>query len=515
MTKRFAVAVILVVALAATCLAGGENLAWNQSLGGDFEPGADGTRLLAGRFISVERSSVAVWKKDSSPGFALLALTGSGWTGKLSFDVGGVNFADTPWLAADVDGDGLDELLFFPPGDMFRVDVREAGTLAASYGGYPESTVSAAALNIDSDPSEELVLLYHDPGGENPDGATPLWAGIWDFDESGCSFIWSDEGALGFEDPGFCPSDSITCAGNPLNSGEPTVLVWRSQSDVSPSLYDALVVRSGELARVDAFSITGGKVTPGDIYEETPPFAVANLQPLKMDGETLLLVSMVGEGYSFSKNAVLLKDGVFTDMGPVAEMDPADMFFPFDATGEQAGVLRLSTDWQAGRTEYVYYVAKNEDAAKDTGWKKFEAADFTMDIPPGARVSTGENGVRIDLPRTPGTMLDERSATVSVTEAGSEADCLSGIPEGNSLSVAGLCFRVLPGTKWEADMGGKRYYMAEYGTLAGDRCVRITFRMLMRDLTGFTDDPPRPAPPESETDTAVFDQMLRSFRLIE
>ncbi|MEA3508245.1 MAG: hypothetical protein U9R40_04955 [Synergistota bacterium] len=169
----------------------------------------------------------------------------------------------------------------------------------------------------------------------------------------------------------------------------------------------------------------------------------------------------------------------------------------------------------AGRTEYVYYVAEDESTAKATGWKQFEAADFTMDIPPGSRISTGDNGVRINLPRTPGTMLDERSATVSVTGAGSEADCFSGIPEGNNVSVAGLRFRVLPGTKWEADMGGKRYYMAEYATLAGDRCVRITFRMLMRDLTGFTDDPPRPAPPETETDTAVFERMLESFRLAE
>ncbi len=515
MTHRIAGALVLVVALAATCRAGGPNLAWNESLGGDFGPGADGTRLLAGRFVSPESSCMAVWTKDSSPGFRLFALTGSGWAERLAFDVGGVSFGDTPWLAADVDGDGLDELLFFPRGDMFRVDVREEGTLATSYGGYPESTVSAGALNIDSDPPEELVLLYHDPDEANREGVTPLWAGVWDFDESGCSFIWSDKGALGFEDPGFCPSDSITCAGDPLNTGEPTVIVWRSQSDVSPSLYDALVVGSGELTLAASFSITGGKVTTGDVYEEKPPFAVADLQPMEMNGDTLLLVSMVGDGYSFSKNAVLLKDGAFTDMGPVSEMDPADMFFPFASPGEQVGVLRLSTDWQAGRTEYVYYVAEDEGAAKATGWKQFEAADFTMDIPPGSRISTGDNGVRIDLPRTPGTMLDERSATVSLTGAGSGADCFSGIPEGNNVSVAGLRFKVLPGTKWEADMGGKRYFMAEYATLAGDKCVRITFRMLMRDLTGFTDDPPRPAPPEAETDTAVFERMLESFRLAE
>ena len=150
-----------------------------------------------------------------------------------------------------------------------------------------------------------------------------------------------------------------------------------------------------------------------------------------------------------------------------------------------------------------------------SSWQDLTEPDFSMEIPAGAAVTVNGDTVQIDLPRTPGTMLDERSATVKITGNSDAEACLGDLPEDRTITVSSLAFRVLPGMKWEADMGGKHFYMAEYGAFSEGKCVRITFRMLMRDLSGFSDAPPRPAPPEDEIDTKVFDRMLRSFRLAD
>lgn len=148
-------------------------------------------------------------------------------------------------------------------------------------------------------------------------------------------------------------------------------------------------------------------------------------------------------------------------------------------------------------------------------WQILTRPDFSMEIPPGVEVTANGDTVRIDLPRTPGTMLDERSAVVTITVCSSAESCFGDLPADQTITVSNLTFRVLPGWKWEADMGGKRFYMTEYGAFLKGKCVRIMFRMLLRDLTGFSDAPPRPLPPEEETDTKVFERMLSSFRLAD
>jgi hypothetical protein len=108
-------------------------------------------------------------------------------------------------------------------------------------------------------------------------------------------------------------------------------------------------------------------------------------------------------------------------------------------------------------------------------------------------------------------MLDERSATIMISRCDSSQECFDGFEEAESIKVNGVQYLVNRGIKWEADMGGKRFFLEEYAAFRNGKCIRLTFRMMKKDLTGFTDDPPRPEPPEEETDTAVFRRMLESF----
>ncbi|HDQ93496.1 MAG TPA: hypothetical protein ENN89_05165, partial [Synergistetes bacterium] len=174
-----------------------EKYSWNVIETGVFGTDIRGKRIISGMFIDRERSSLITWDGGATPSFTLHNPGIHGWETNKSFDVGGVDFERTPWLAADVDGDGLDEILFFAEGSLLRLDL-DQNISPVSYALFPKNTISAVSVQADEDTSRELVLAYHEPDKENlTDGPMPLWVGLWDFDESGCKFLWADEGSLG------------------------------------------------------------------------------------------------------------------------------------------------------------------------------------------------------------------------------------------------------------------------------------------------------------------------------
>ena len=336
----------------------------------------------------------------------------------------------------------------------------------------------------------------------------PLWVGVWDFDESGCKFLWTDEGSLGLIDPGFAPTDSVVCAGNVLNDGNRSILVWRSQSDVSPSRYLTLILEKERLTAGPEFSIVGGKMKKDGPHDETPPFVVGDLLPLELEETTYLLATMVGSGFTFSKNIIQLDETGFTDLGPLSGSAPEDLFFPYPAPGDPMGILRLIPGRNSQETVFETLSAGEKFQHP---WETIKGEGFRIDAPQGSSLSYSDLSTRIDLPRTPGTMLDERSATIMISRCDSSQECFDGFEEAESIKVNGVQYLVNRGIKWEADMGGKRFFLEEYAAFRNGKCIRLTFRMMKKDLTGFTDDPPRPEPPEEETDTAVFRRMLESF----
>lgn len=151
-------------------------------------------------------------------------------------------------------------------------------------------------------------------------------------------------------------------------------------------------------------------------------------------------------------------------------------------------------------------------------WSTYRNLEWGYEIryPEGAQVLLDEaGGVRIELPYTPGTQLEDKYASVTIEEVSAPSECFGLVSWEGVKVINGVEYHYFPGFKWESAMGGLNFFAADFHTVQGDRCYKLNFRLGVRDTTGFSDATALPPPPEADLDTEVFTKILSTFRLLD
>lgn len=154
------------------------------------------------------------------------------------------------------------------------------------------------------------------------------------------------------------------------------------------------------------------------------------------------------------------------------------------------------------------------------GWSKYHNNDygFEFEYPPHSTLSHNAMfsfSVSVELPYTPKTKIERKNMTISIQKHTTPEDCFGQTAWHGETKINDIDFHYIPGV-WEHASGGLTFYASDYTTMHHDTCVMLTFRLGMRDSSGFVENPtPVPEPPEKDLDTNVFDTMLSTFKFTD
>lgn len=161
-------------------------------------------------------------------------------------------------------------------------------------------------------------------------------------------------------------------------------------------------------------------------------------------------------------------------------------------------------------------------------WKTYRNEEYGFEIkyPEGTRVEEQKGlwenkynytDIGFSLPYTQGTKLSQKSLRILIREKVTPDYCRGLVKWKGITKINGVDFYYIPGFKWDRAMGGLSFYASDYSTMKNSNCIGLSFRLGVRDPTGFVDPgtPIPPDPPEQDLGTEVFDQMLSTFRFIE
>lgn len=147
-----------------------------------------------------------------------------------------------------------------------------------------------------------------------------------------------------------------------------------------------------------------------------------------------------------------------------------------------------------------------------SGWLTYSDATLGFEIqypPEGQIMDMGDGATRINLPVAPGTNLIEKF--FQVNPSADTANCISALGPGpvEQVDVSGVTLNKAVGGEGVA---GSVYEYAAYALVNGPTCLNMQFTLHYGDLANYS-------PPVAEFDraaeTAVFDQMLATFKLTQ
>jgi heat shock protein HslJ len=182
------------------------------------------------------------------------------------------------------------------------------------------------------------------------------------------------------------------------------------------------------------------------------------------------------------------------------------------------GQLALGSD--ADPSALVFTAGAPEVSAVPEGWLTYqdEVYGFAVSYPESSAGSGGpvpmgdENSVRLDLPFTAGTNLQEKYLQIDA-HTGSEV-CTSPLTEGYAPGTIVPEPVMVSDLEWMkesgADAGAGNYYeFTAYSTTQGDTCVTLSFVLHSTAAQNYT-------PPleefDREAESAVFEEILGTFR---
>ncbi|GEM_PF-5890800 len=204
------------------------------------------------------------------------------------------------WTSGDMTSDGNDEVVIAL--DTLVVIYRWSGTtFVPETMTLPRAACQMVVGDIDNDGRNELIACCDTTtNGRWREGYPGMRYCVYICRLAGkeLEVIWNDSAKLGYGEP--IMPDYFWSVADFQNVGHNQLLVTRSQSDVSPTIYDLLewnrdassLVRRTSFLISDTIASTSGRTW--DVY----PYAIGRMQPLRTDLGTIVMVEYGDTGTS-------------------------------------------------------------------------------------------------------------------------------------------------------------------------------------------------------------------------
>ena len=258
------------------------------------------------------------------------------------------------WTDGDIDSDGSDELVVALD-TLVLVYRRVNLTFVPETATLPKAVRQMVVGDIDNDGRNEFIACCDSTtNGRWREGVAGMEYCIYVCRLVGnkLHILWTDNAKLGFGEPNM--PDYFWSVADFQNLGHNQLLVTRSQSDVSPTVYDLLEWSGNDsgLSRQASFLLSDTVVPAASRVWDIYPYAIGRMQPLRTDLGTLVMVEVGDTGTSsagdcgtvFRQRLLRFTGGAVTSFGDVWYRDYphcSNFYGTLDPDGRGAGIIYI------------------------------------------------------------------------------------------------------------------------------------------------------------------------------
>jgi hypothetical protein len=290
--------------------------------------------------------------------FAFAISPGSAMHGRTAF-----------WTSGDVDSDAGDELLIAL--DTLLLIYRRVNPIfVPETVALPRPARQLVVGDIDNDGRNEIIACCDTTtNGRWREGYPDMKYRVYVCRYVGrkLEVLWDDQARLGYGEPEM--PDYFWSVADFQNIGHNQLLVTRSQSDVSPTVYDLLEWdgRAKHLRRRTSFLVSDTIVPASSRVWDPYPYALGRMLPLRTSRGMVLMVEFDDtdtsgsgdDGTVFRQRLLRIKGGTMQTLGDVRYRDYpscSNYYATIDPDGIGPGVLRACDVWrpQPGKCFYEF-----------------------------------------------------------------------------------------------------------------------------------------------------------------
>jgi len=291
--------------------------------------------------------------------FELFQFTGDNWKSfyKIPFMEGSSRNAkiieSIAWTIGDLNNNGKDEIIICIDRTIKRYEWNGEQFKEMAHK-FPYLTDDILIGDINNDNFNELVLFCYEKSLIS--ASCEYYLCIAKLNKERLCLLWLDKGKLGYVKSNVIPSDNLVCIADIENIGYNQLLVAEGQSDVSPTRYNLLIWDKDKLKFIKSFIVSKGTIiTKGHI--EAVPFLIGGLNPIKIEGKTMLLASMVYPHAKFKQVIVKIENNKLSISKAI--FDHRGWYFPngvywINLDGRGKGILEV-IKLKSGKIKYLFY----------------------------------------------------------------------------------------------------------------------------------------------------------------